>query len=89
MNHGHEGLELIQSEWLPDGRRLYSPRLEEIWQDETPEPIPRYDWYQGHAMFKHIRKPKPPMLPDITHAHRAVLEKTSIAHDVSDPFHRQ
>jgi hypothetical protein len=40
-------------------------------------------------MFKHIRKPKPPMLPDITHAHRAVLEKTSIAHDVSDPFHRQ
>ncbi|QOT10199.1 DUF2515 family protein [Paenibacillus sp. JNUCC32] len=89
MDHGHEGLELIQSEWLPDGRRLYSPRLEEIWQDETPEPIPRYDWYHGHAMFKHIRKPKPPMLPDITHAHRAVLEKTSIAHDVSDPFHRQ
>lgn len=87
MNHGHAGSDLITSEWLPHGQRLYSPYLEEIWEDEPPEPIPRYDWFQGRAMFRHIRKPLRPLLPDITHAHRAALEKTSIVHDVSDQFH--
>ena len=38
-------------------------------------------------MFRHIRKPLRLPPPDITHAHRAALEKTSIVHDVSDQFH--
>lgn len=87
MNNTHEGRDLLRSEWLPEGQRLYSPHLEEIWQDEPPEPIPRYDWYQGRAMLRHIRKPLRPLLPDMTHAHRAALEKTSIVHDVSDRIH--
>lgn len=87
MNNAHESRNLIQSEWLPEGGRLYSPHIEEIWQDESQEPIPRYDWYQGRVMLRHIRKPIRPLLPDMTHAHRAALEKTSIVHDVSERIH--
>jgi len=90
MNHAHVSHDLLKSEWLPTGQRLYSPRLEEIWHDEPSEPIPRYDWYQDDSMLTHIRKPYRPLLPDMTHAHRAALEKTSIAHDAAArlPFHR-
>ncbi|MGG3281653.1 DUF2515 family protein [Paenibacillus solani] len=90
MNHAHVSNDLLKSEWLPAGQRLYSPRLEEVWHDESSEPIPRYDWYQDDSMLTHIRKPHRPLLPDMTHAHRAALEKTSIAHDAAArlPPHR-
>ncbi|KOP66574.1 hypothetical protein AMS62_16045 [Bacillus sp. FJAT-18019] len=90
MNHAHVSNDLLNSEWLLAGQRLYSPRLEEVWHDVPSEPIPRYDWYQDDSMLTHIRKPHRPLLPDMTHAHRAALEKTSIAHDAAArlPFHR-
>lgn len=83
LNHAHVSHDLLQSEWLPADQRLYSPHLEEVWQDEPFEPIPRYDWYEDGSMLTHIRKPLRPLLPDMTHAHRAALEKTSFAHDAA------
>lgn len=82
MNSLQESHELLQSEWLNDGQRLYSPILEEVWHDTEYEPIPRYDWFSETEMLHHISKPIRPFLFDMTHAHRTALEKTAFAHDL-------
>lgn len=81
MNHAQESHVLLRSEWLPDDQRLFSPHLEEMWQDVSSEPIPRYDWFKDDSMLSHIRKPHRPLLTDLTHAHRLALDKTAMAHD--------
>ncbi|WP_077569101.1 DUF2515 family protein [Paenibacillus ihbetae] len=83
INSGKESSVLMESEWLPSGNRLYSPALESVWQDTPAGPIPRYDWYRSSAKLRHFREPDRPLLLDMTHAHRAQLEKTAMAHDVS------
>lgn len=78
----NESTELLQWEWLPEGNRLYSPRLGQVWRDTEYEPIPRYDWFfQEPTMLRHLTKPVRPFLFDMTHAHRSGLERTSMAHD--------
>ena len=83
INNGKESSVLLESEWLPSGKRLYSPELESVWQDTPSGPIPRYDWYRSSAKLRLFREPVRPLLFDMTHAHRAQLEKTAMAHDVA------
>ena len=69
----------------PHGQRLYSPYLEEIWEDEPPEPIPGTTGFRaGRCLgisanrYGRCRILPTPIGP---------LWKTSIVHDVSDQFH--
>ncbi|MFI2857849.1 DUF2515 family protein [Paenibacillus sp. JSM ZJ436] len=81
MDASDESQALLQSEWLPEGQRLYSPRLLQVWEDLEYESIPRYDWYQQPDMLRHVSKPSLPYFVDMTHRHRSSLERTSMAHD--------
>ena len=73
--------ELMEAEWLSYGKRLYSPRLEEVWNDTEYDPIPRYDWFQDEGMLRHLTKPHRPLFMDMTHTHRSALERMALAHD--------
>ncbi|NMO95619.1 DUF2515 family protein [Paenibacillus lemnae] len=86
INAPDESSVLLQSEWLPEGERLYSPRLEQVWYDTEYEPIPRYDWFQKPDMLRHVSKPALPLWIDMTHAHRFSLERTSAVHDAARSF---
>lgn len=83
MNSLEESKDLLQSEWLSAQPQLYSPLLEDVWHDTEYEPIPRFDWFQEPSMLRHISKPIRPFLVDMTHAHRAALERTAFVHDMN------
>ncbi|WP_054958206.1 DUF2515 family protein [Paenibacillus dakarensis] len=82
MNSNTESTELLKSEWLAADHRLYSPLLEDVWRDTEYEPIPRYDWFRDPSMLRHVTKPVRPLLVDMTHAHRAGLERVAYVHDI-------
>ena len=83
MDSLEESQEMLQSEWLSEGQRIYSPLLEDVWHDTEYEPIPRFDWFQEPTMLRHFSKPVRPFLVDMTHAHRTALERTAFAHDAN------
>lgn len=76
-----ESAALVSSQWLPEGQRLYSPKLHEVWTDTTYEPIPHYDWYQQRMVMSYLTKPRRPLLFEISHEHRFGIQKLAWAHD--------
>ncbi|WMT43596.1 DUF2515 family protein [Paenibacillus sp. D2_2] len=44
-----QGAVLADGETLPDGQRLYSPKLLDAWGDAAYEPILREDWFEDQA----------------------------------------
>ncbi|PQP87175.1 hypothetical protein CPT76_26755, partial [Paenibacillus sp. AR247] len=75
-------VELMKQEWLPGGRRLYSPLLHDVWHDLYSEPIPRYDWFKNEDAIHYVSRPRRPFMIEMTHAHRNALQKTALTHDV-------
>ncbi|AOZ94604.1 hypothetical protein LPB68_07105 [Paenibacillus crassostreae] len=82
VNSSIESSQLLDHEWLSVGQRIYSPTLEEVWFDMPYDPIPRYDWLKDKNVIQYISKPRRPFLIEISHNHRAALQKTALAHDI-------
>ncbi|MET3548885.1 hypothetical protein ABID47_005517 [Paenibacillus favisporus] len=82
LNSPLESVELMKQEWLPGGRRLYSPLLHDVWHDLYSEPIPRYDWFKNEDAIHYVSRPRRPFMIEMTHAHRYALQKTALTHDV-------
>ncbi|AZK46251.1 DUF2515 family protein [Paenibacillus lentus] len=81
-----QGSELLESETLPTGERLYSPKLLEAWGDTPYEPISREDWLKDTSALDGISAPQTPLLCDISREHRTGVLKTAFAHDAALPF---
>ncbi|MWV46919.1 DUF2515 domain-containing protein [Paenibacillus sp. HJL G12] len=81
LNSPGESSELLKSEWLPPGKRLYSPSLNEVWHDVPYEPITRYDWFKSRSAIDQVTRPKRPVWIEMTHAHRYAVQKTALTHD--------
>lgn len=79
-----QGSELLKSETLPPGKRLYSPKLLDAWGDTPYEPIPQEDWLKDWGALDGISAPQSPYLCDISREHRLGILKTAIAHDIVD-----
>jgi len=79
--------ELVDEEWLPEGQRLYSPKLLDVWHETPYEPLPRYDWLQNADCLSHISTPKRPWIFEISHEHRFGILKTALAHDAQTILH--
>lgn len=79
-----QGSELLKSETLPPGKRLYSPKLLDAWGDTPYEPIPLEDWLKDWGALDGISAPQAPYLCDISREHRLGILKTAIAHDAAD-----
>lgn len=74
-NQGEVVTSIHTEKALPDGKRLYSPKLLDIWHDTPYEPITREDWFKNQSMLHAISKPKLPLLCDITKAYEANILK--------------
>ncbi|MHA0856679.1 DUF2515 family protein [Paenibacillus sp. CMAA1364] len=81
MNSPTESSQLLQHEWLAEGQRIYSPILKNVWFDMPYDPTPRYDWLKNKNVTQYISKPTRPFLIEMSHDHRAALQKTALAHD--------
>lgn len=81
LNSSQVSQELLKSEWLPQDKRLYSPKLNEVWQDMPYEPVTRYDWFKSKKAIDQVARPKRPILIEMTHAHRYAIQKTALTHD--------
>ncbi|MCJ8013961.1 DUF2515 domain-containing protein [Paenibacillus sp. KQZ6P-2] len=81
LNSPLESTELLKSEWLPEGKRLYSPALSEVWHDMPYEPITQYDWFKSKKAIDQVTRPKRPIFIEMTHAHRYAIHKTALTHD--------
>lgn len=79
-----QGSELLKSETLPPGKRLYSPKLLDAWGDTPYEPITREDWLKDWGALDGISPPQSPYLCDISREHRLGILKTALAHDAAD-----
>ncbi|AWB45884.1 hypothetical protein DCC85_17940 [Paenibacillus sp. CAA11] len=79
-----QGSELLQNGQLPQGRRIYSPELLDVWNDTGYEPISREDWLQDHSAIDGIHAPHLPYLCDISREHRISLMKRVLAHDAAE-----
>lgn len=78
-----QGSELLKHQTLPEGQRLYSPKLLDAWGDTVYEPISREDWLVDNSALSNISAPKPPFLCDISREHRNGILKTALAHDAA------
>ncbi|GIP24020.1 DUF2515 family protein [Paenibacillus sp. J22TS3] len=83
LGPGLEGMELLEQTSLPEGRRLYAPKLLDAWGDTSYEPISREDWLQDHSALDGLSKPQQPYLCDISFEHRLGIIKTAFAHDTA------
>ncbi|MFU1793487.1 DUF2515 family protein [Paenibacillus azoreducens] len=81
LNSPEESAELLKQEWLPPGKRLYSPTLHEVWHDMPFEPITSYDWFKTWKAIEQITRPKRPVLIEMSHAHRYAVQKAALTHD--------
>ncbi|WP_445744802.1 DUF2515 family protein [Paenibacillus sp. FSL R5-0527] len=81
LTAARQGSELLQSETLPAGERLYSPKLLSAWGDTPYEPISREDWLKDHSALNGISAPKRPFLCDISREHRSGILETALLHD--------
>ncbi|WHX48332.1 DUF2515 family protein [Paenibacillus woosongensis] len=79
-----QGSELLESETLPPGERLYSPKLLDAWGDTPYEPISREDWLKDTSALDGISAPQTPLLCDISREHRTGVLKTALAHDAAE-----
>ncbi|WP_438347219.1 DUF2515 family protein [Paenibacillus sp. FA6] len=86
MNSSMESSQLLDHEWLSPGQRIYSPVLNDVWFDMPYDPIPRYDWLKDKNVTQYISKPSRPILIEMSHDHRAALQKTALAHDIVRNF---
>ncbi|MNJ66206.1 hypothetical protein D3C77_622640 [compost metagenome] len=73
---------LYSKQALPDGQRLYSPKLLDTWHDTPYEPITREDWFKDQSMLHAISKPKLPLLCDITKEYEANITKLIVGNDL-------
>lgn len=87
LNSPEESAELLKREWLPPDKRLYSPTLNEVWQDMPYEPITRYDWFKTKDALDHLNRPKRPVLIEMSHAHRFAVQKAALTHDANRAVH--
>ncbi|CAM4393149.1 DUF2515 family protein [Paenibacillus macerans] len=81
LTAARQASELLQSETLPAGERLYSPKLLSAWGDTPYEPISREDWLKDHSALDGISAPKRPFLCDISREHRGGILETALLHD--------
>lgn len=81
LNSPQESTELLKSEWLPKGKRFYSPPLNEVWHDMAYEPITSYDWFKTKTAIDQVTRPKRPVFIEMTYAHRFAVQKTALTHD--------
>lgn len=81
LTAGRQASELLQSETLPAGERLYSPKLLSAWGDTPYEPISREDWLKDNSALDGISAPKRPFLCDISREHRGGILETALIHD--------
>ncbi|MCW3795581.1 DUF2515 domain-containing protein [Paenibacillus sp. LS1] len=79
--------ELLNEEWLPEGQRLYSPELLDVWADTPYEPITRQDWLQTRDCLGYLTVPRRPWLFEMSHEHRYGMLKTALAHDAKAITH--
>jgi len=87
LNSPKESAELLKREWLPPDQRLYSPSLDEVWQDMPYEPITRYGWFKTEDAIHHLARPKRPVLIEMSHAHRFAVQKAALTHDAQRALH--
>ncbi|OAB39075.1 hypothetical protein PMSD_03850 [Paenibacillus macquariensis subsp. defensor] len=81
LNSPLESSELLPHEWLPPGQKIYSPVLNNVWFDMPYDPIPQYDWLKDKNVTQFISKPPRPILIEMSHDHRAAIQKTPFSHD--------
>jgi hypothetical protein len=79
-----QGAGLADGETLPDGQRLYSPKLMDAWGDAPYEPILREDWFKDPSALNGISAPQPPYLCDISREYRYGITKAAPPEGAAD-----
>lgn len=65
--------------FIPGADLLFSPELEQVWQDRPVTSIERYDWFSGSEGWSHIRTIHPPFTYDMTAEHLHGLNRIELA----------